>query len=59
MARHCPQAAAVDAILRLPCSKCEAKMMLARIEPERPGHEIRTYECAKCGHSLAVAAEID
>jgi hypothetical protein len=25
--------------------------MLARIEPTEPGHDIRTFECSKCGHT--------
>jgi DNA-directed RNA polymerase subunit RPC12/RpoP len=34
---------------RSPCSKCGAKMMLARIEPDTPDRDRRTYECPKCG----------
>jgi heterodisulfide reductase subunit A-like polyferredoxin len=59
MARPHSQTAMTDVILVLACSNCAAEMKLNRIEPEKPGHEIRTYECASCGHLLAVAAEID
>ena len=30
------------------CSKCEAVMELRLIEPERPGFDLRTFECPKC-----------
>jgi hypothetical protein len=27
-------------------------MMLARIEPAaEPGHDLRTFDCARCGHN--------
>jgi hypothetical protein len=26
------------------------QMYLARIEPERPGHDLRTFECPRCQH---------
>jgi hypothetical protein len=36
-------------VLDLPtCPKCGAKMWLARIEPDAPGHDKRTYECPTC-----------
>ena len=25
-------------------------MMLARIEPDKPGHDKRTFECPECQH---------
>ena len=27
------------------CEKCGAEMWLARIEPNEPGHDLRTFEC--------------
>lgn len=27
-------------------------MMLARIEPDEPGHEKRTFECPSCGKEI-------
>lgn len=30
------------------CSKCGAQMWLARIEPEKPDHDRRTFECPEC-----------
>ena len=32
------------------CPQCAAQMYLARIEPERPGHDLRTFECPRCQH---------
>ena len=41
-----------NAIARPICSKCGATMMLSRIEPDSPGHDMRTFECTvSCGHS--------
>jgi hypothetical protein len=41
-------------IPRLLCAKCGNSMRLARIEPERPSHEIRTFECPTCGHCTSI-----
>ena len=36
-------------VLNLPiCPKCGARMWLARIEPDEPGHDKRTFECQRC-----------
>jgi len=32
--------------------------MLARIEPEKPGHELRTFECPRCDNSESIVAKI-
>ena len=34
------------------CPKCGGRMWLARIEPEEPGYDRRTFECPECDHSL-------
>jgi len=47
-----------DSIIRPHCIQCGAKMLLARIEPEKPGYERRTFECAKCQHSISHVAKI-
>jgi hypothetical protein len=41
----------------LNCSGCGKPMRLARIEPDKPGFDLRTFECAKCsaGESFIVA----
>jgi hypothetical protein len=38
-------------IVRPECPKCGTEMMLARIMPEGPGEERRTFECPMCEHS--------
>jgi hypothetical protein len=38
-----------DSIMRPVCRECGRKMMLSRIEPDAPGHDKRTFECA-VGH---------
>jgi hypothetical protein len=38
------------------CPTCRARMMLVSIEPDRPGVDLHTFECAVCGHVLATFA---
>jgi hypothetical protein len=54
MTRYQPATAYSDAIVRPPCTKCGTVMLLARIEPDKPGHDLRTFECPKCEHSESV-----
>jgi len=42
------------AIERPACPKCKAQMMLASIEPARPGIDLHTFECAVCNHVLEI-----
>jgi hypothetical protein len=35
---------------RAECPTCTAHMYLARIEPEKPGYDLRTFECPRCQH---------
>jgi hypothetical protein len=39
-----------DRLMEAPCTKCAAKMVLARIEPAKPGYDLRTFECTKCNN---------
>jgi hypothetical protein len=41
----------------LNCSECGKPMRLACIEPDKPGFDLRTFECAQCntGESFLVA----
>jgi hypothetical protein len=39
-----------NSIVRPPCSICKMPMLLSRIDPEKPDHNIRTFECRGCGH---------
>jgi hypothetical protein len=47
-----------DSIVRPPCPKCDTRMLLARIEPEKPGYEKQIFECPKCEHSISTVATI-
>ena len=40
-----------NSIIRPPCSKCGAKMLLSRIEPDKPDHDKRTFDCPICNTS--------
>src|ERR1019366_208938 len=39
-----------DRWMEAPCTKCGAKMTLARIEPAKPGDDLRSFECTKCNN---------
>ena len=39
------------------CPKCGTPMWLARIEPDEPNYDRRTYECAECDHSTTVVVK--
>ena len=42
------------------CPLCKARMMLVSIEPERPGVDLHSFQCAVCNHVLtALAAHED
>ena len=47
------------AIQRPACPRCKAAMMLASIEPEHPGVDLHTFECAICNrvHKTLAAYE--
>jgi hypothetical protein len=45
-----PASSYSDAIIRPPCPHCRTRMMLVRIEPDRPDHDKRSFECSTCGH---------
>ena len=34
------------------CPRCGTRMLLARILPDRPGYDQRTYECPRCEYDL-------
>jgi predicted Zn finger-like uncharacterized protein len=34
------------------CPNCGAQMWLARISPDKPGRDERTFECPQCNHSV-------
>jgi predicted RNA-binding Zn-ribbon protein involved in translation (DUF1610 family) len=34
------------------CPACGEQMFLARIEPDRPDHDKRKFECPRCHHEV-------
>ena len=34
------------------CPMCWARMWLTRIEPDKPGYDKRTFECAQCKFTM-------
>lgn len=57
MTKYQPATPRTDALRRPDCPKCGQRMMLCRIEPDAPGKEKRTFECARCGNELSEIAE--
>jgi transcription elongation factor Elf1 len=47
------QTARQQKIERPMCPRCGARMWIARIEPDEPGRDRRTFECPECDHSLS------
>jgi hypothetical protein len=37
------------------CPDCT--MYLARIEPDKPGHDLRTFECPRCQNAVRTVVE--
>jgi hypothetical protein len=48
-----PATPETDAIFRPPCPKCGVRMLLSRIEPDKPDHDRRTFEFGGCGFEFA------
>jgi RNase P subunit RPR2 len=40
------------------CAACRKEMWLIRIEPDEPGYEARSFECAGCGYRERVQTQI-
>jgi hypothetical protein len=45
--------------LRPECPTCTAQMYLARIETEKPGFDLRTFECPRCQHVETVVVNFE
>ena len=41
------------------CPQCGTQMLLARVVPDAPGHEQRTFECPMCEHSESVLIKFE
>jgi DNA-directed RNA polymerase subunit M/transcription elongation factor TFIIS len=52
-----PVTAESNAIVRPRCPKCGTAMYLARIEPDVPDYDLRTFECPRCLHPESVRAK--
>ena len=39
------------------CTKCTALMYLARIALDKPGFDLRTFECPRCQHVETAVVE--
>ena len=51
-------ATAPSLIINTPlCATCRTAMMIILIEPEKPDHDRRTYECSQCEHSESVVVK--
>jgi hypothetical protein len=46
-----PNTPSLIPIERPRCPKCQARTMLARIEPRSDGADLRTFDCPKCEHT--------
>jgi len=48
----------VDDLKDPPCPECGCMMWLKRIEPDKPGHDERTFECPRCLHTESLVVEL-
>ena len=48
---------ALDVIERPQCPRCSTRMWLARIEPDEPGHDRRTFECPQCDYLESIVVK--
>jgi hypothetical protein len=40
------------------CADCEAPMILARLEPDGPGFDLRTFVCLMCAATESIVARV-
>jgi DNA-directed RNA polymerase subunit M/transcription elongation factor TFIIS len=48
----------VDPLKDPPCPECGCMMWIKSIEPDKPHHERRTYECPRCLYVESLVLEI-
>jgi predicted nucleic-acid-binding Zn-ribbon protein len=58
MTKYQPATAATDALVRPPCTKCGTRTLLVGIEAEKPGFDLNTFECPKCGQHKTTVTRI-
>ena len=59
MTLYQPTSSYSESIIRPPCPKCGARMLLSRIEPDSPSHEKRTFECTACQSETSEIVKFD
>jgi hypothetical protein len=47
------------ASVRPDCPDCTVPMYLARVSPEKPGYDLRTFECPRCQSTLKTVMKYD
>jgi hypothetical protein len=47
------------ATARPKCPDCTVPMYLARIAPDKPGYDLRTFECPRCQNILRAVAKLN
>jgi DNA-directed RNA polymerase subunit RPC12/RpoP len=57
MTRYQPATEYSNSIPRPPCATCGAGMLLSRIEPDKPDHDKRAFECPNCRHAESVVVK--
>jgi DNA-directed RNA polymerase subunit M/transcription elongation factor TFIIS len=40
------------------CPDCESLMILSRLEPDKPGFDLRTYACLMCAATESIVVAI-
>jgi DNA-directed RNA polymerase subunit M/transcription elongation factor TFIIS len=40
------------------CPDCESLMILSRLEPDKPGFDLRTYACLTCAATESIVVPI-
>jgi hypothetical protein len=40
------------------CADCESLMILSRLEPEKPGFDLRTYTCLMCAATESIIVAV-
>ena len=45
--------------VRPDCPDCMVPMYLARVTPDKPGFDLRTFECPRCQNTLRAVMKLD
>jgi hypothetical protein len=59
MTSYQPRTSYSDSIKRPACPACGTPMMLDTIEPHLPHHDLRTFECPKCGNEVSEVVKFE